>query len=83
MGDLIRAFGVHGCVYACILSITAGVTLQAAEFHVATTGNDANPGTAAAPLRIIQRGAELAQPGAVVTKSIPSGKSPNRAPIPH
>jgi alpha-N-arabinofuranosidase len=68
MRDLMmRAFGVRGFVYACIWSIAAGVALQAAEFHVATTGNDANPGTAAAPLRTIQRGAELAQPGDVVT----------------
>ena len=68
MRDLMmRAFGVRGFVYACIWSIAAGVVLQAAEFHVATTGDDANPGTAAAPLRTIQRGAELAQPGDVVT----------------
>jgi alpha-N-arabinofuranosidase len=68
MRDLtMSALVVRGFVYACILSITAGVALQAAEFHVATTGDDANPGTAAAPLRTIQRGAELAQPGDVVT----------------
>ncbi|MGD0538021.1 MAG: carbohydrate-binding protein [Verrucomicrobiota bacterium] len=40
---------------------------RAAEFHVATTGNDANPGTKKAPLRTIQRAADLAQPGDVVT----------------
>jgi alpha-N-arabinofuranosidase len=39
----------------------------AAELHVAVTGNDANPGTQAAPLRTIQRGADLAQPGDVIT----------------
>ncbi|MCX7827471.1 MAG: DUF1565 domain-containing protein, partial [Verrucomicrobiae bacterium] len=37
------------------------------EFHVATNGHDANPGTRAKPLRTIQRAAELAQPGDVVT----------------
>jgi alpha-N-arabinofuranosidase len=42
-------------------------TIHAAEFHVATNGNDANRGTTAAPLRTIQRAAELAQPGDVVT----------------
>ncbi len=41
--------------------------LAAAEFHVAVTGNDANRGTKAAPLRTIQRAAELAQPGDVIT----------------
>jgi len=38
----------------------------AAEFHVAISGNDANPGTKAAPLRTIQRAADLAQPGDVI-----------------
>ena len=41
--------------------------LHAAEFHVALNGNDANPGTPAAPLRTIQHAADLAQPGDVVT----------------
>jgi len=40
---------------------------QAGEFHVATTGDDANRGTKAAPLRTIQRAADLAQPGDVIT----------------
>src|SRR5678815_832278 len=39
----------------------------AAEFHVAIRGNDANRGTKSAPLRTIQRAAELAQPGDVIT----------------
>ena len=39
----------------------------AAEYHVALNGKDGNPGTAAAPLRTIQRAAELARPGDVVT----------------
>ena len=39
----------------------------ATEFHVAITGNDAGPGTQAAPLRTIQRAADLAQPGDTVT----------------
>ncbi len=46
---------------------TLSATLPAAEFHVATNGNDANPGTHAAPLRTIQRAADLAQPGDVIT----------------
>jgi alpha-N-arabinofuranosidase len=47
--------------------IALAVAAQAAEFHVATNGQDSNPGTQAAPLRTIQRAAELAQPGAVIT----------------
>ena len=43
--------------------VALGTSLSAAEFHVAINGNDANPGTKAAPLRSIQRAAELAQPG--------------------
>jgi alpha-N-arabinofuranosidase len=41
--------------------------LHAAELHVAITGSDANPGTQAAPLRTIQRAADIAQPGDTVT----------------
>ena len=41
--------------------------VDATEFHVAVPGNDQNPGTEQKPLRTIQRGAELAQPGDTVT----------------
>jgi alpha-L-arabinofuranosidase len=47
--------------------ITCAITILGAEFHVATIGDDANPGTRLAPLRTIQRGADLAQPGDVIT----------------
>ena len=51
-----------------LLAVAAfAATIHAAEFHVATNGNDANRGTAAAPLRTIQHAAELAQPGDVIT----------------
>ena len=40
---------------------------HAADLHVATTGNDAHPGTPSAPLRTIRRAAALAQPGDVIT----------------
>ncbi len=40
---------------------------QAAEFFVVPAGNDANPGTRAAPFRTIQHAADLAQPGDVIT----------------
>lgn len=49
------------------IPVLAAAGLHAAEWHVATTGDDANPGTPAKPARTIQRGAELAQPGDTVT----------------
>ena len=39
----------------------------AAEIHVALKGKDANPGTPAAPVRTIQRAADLARPGDTIT----------------
>ena len=39
---------------------------RAATYHVSTTGNDANPGTSAAPFRTIQHAADIAQPGDVI-----------------
>ncbi len=47
--------------------LTLAAAMQAAEFHVALQGNDANPGTSAAPFRTIQHAADLAQPGDVIT----------------
>lgn len=42
-------------------------SLQAHEYHVAKQGSDTNPGALAMPLRTIQRAADLAQPGDVIT----------------
>lgn len=54
-----------------LITIAAVVALatnaRAAEFHVAVSGQDTHPGTPAAPLRTVQRAAELAQPGDVIT----------------
>ncbi len=52
---------------AAALLLASLATAQAADFHVALSGKDANPGTPAAPLRTIQRAADLAQPGDVIT----------------
>ncbi|MFH1918879.1 MAG: right-handed parallel beta-helix repeat-containing protein [Planctomycetota bacterium] len=52
---------------AAALLLVPLAALHAADFHVAPSGNDANPGTQAAPLRTIQRAADLAQPGDVIT----------------
>jgi len=46
-----------------LLLITA---VAGREIHVAVTGDDAAPGTTAQPLRTIQRGADVAQPGDTV-----------------
>jgi hypothetical protein len=51
----------------CLGVLSFAVTLRAGEFHVAKTGDDSNPGTQAAPLLRIQRAAELAQPGDMIT----------------
>ncbi|MGR6919543.1 right-handed parallel beta-helix repeat-containing protein [[Actinomadura] parvosata] len=45
------------------LDVEAGGQQQASALYVATDGNDAGPGTLAAPLRTIQRAVDLAQPG--------------------
>ena len=53
------------------LSLVAVVALAAAagatEFHVALDGRDTNPGTPRRPFRTIQRAADVAQPGDVIT----------------
>lgn len=50
---------------AALVAVAAAA--QAAEIHVAVSGRDSNPGTAAAPVRTIQRAADMARPGDVVT----------------
>jgi alpha-N-arabinofuranosidase len=54
-------------IAACLTALIFVTVTRAAEFHVAPRGNDANPGTQAAPFRTIQHAADLAQPGDVVT----------------
>ena len=54
-------------IIAFVSVVTLAAALSAAEFHVATNGNDAHRGTPAAPLRTIQRAAHLAKPGDVIT----------------
>jgi alpha-N-arabinofuranosidase len=53
--------------FLTFLPVLLLVPLHAAEIHVAPDGNDANPGTGAAPRRTIQAAANLAQPGDVIT----------------
>lgn len=47
--------------------LTLAGLLQAAEYHVATHGQDSQSGSPDAPLRTIQRAADLAQPGDTIT----------------
>jgi alpha-L-arabinofuranosidase len=49
----------------CVLF--AARAAAAAEFHVATTGNDGNAGSALAPFRTISAAAQRAQPGDIIT----------------
>jgi hypothetical protein len=52
---------------SAVLLLTPRLPAQAREFHVAPEGHDAQRGTKAAPLRTIQRAADLAQPGDTIT----------------
>ncbi len=52
-------------IIAAILFLAAAA--PASEIHVAVNGKDTNSGTQTAPLRTIQRAADLAQPGDVIT----------------
>lgn len=47
--------------------ITLTGIVHGTEFNVVINGNDTNPGTQTKPLRTIQRAADLAQPGDVIT----------------
>ncbi len=51
----------------CLAGFMLATTIHATEFHVATTGSDANPGTKKSPFHTIQRAADAAQPGDVIT----------------
>ncbi|MGA2243355.1 MAG: carbohydrate-binding protein [Verrucomicrobiota bacterium] len=54
-------------IFITTLLMSLAWAAGAAEFHVMVTGNDANPGTTAAPFRTIQQAANVAQPGDVIT----------------
>ena len=53
-------------LYLTLFAFTA-VLAQATEFHVATKGDDRNSGTKVSPFRTVQRAANAAQPGDVIT----------------
>lgn len=54
-------------ILALVLTSGGYAALHANEWHVAVNGDDSNPGHKAAPVRTIQRAADLAQPGDVIT----------------
>lgn len=51
------------CCSAILAAFLLGVAAHAATYHVSISGNDANPGTTAAPFRTIQHAADVAHPG--------------------
>ena len=55
---------IHHLIPAVVLALPV---IAATEYHVATTGDDEHPGTAAKPLRSIQAAANRAQPGDTIT----------------
>ncbi|HKN21908.1 MAG TPA: right-handed parallel beta-helix repeat-containing protein [Terracidiphilus sp.] len=52
---------------AVLAALALSSPVQARTFHVSISGSDANSGTEAAPLRSIQRAADLAQPGDTIS----------------
>jgi len=57
----------HAIPFLAVLLLPQSGAVFARDFHVATQGSDANPGTRIAPLHTIQRAADLAQPGDFIT----------------
>ena len=53
----------HTITLLAALLLAPLAALQAAEIYVATTGDDANPGTKARPLATIQAAVNKLQPG--------------------
>ena len=58
---------MRAAIIAFLSITTFAARLPATQLHVAASGNDANRGTKTAPLRTIQRAADLAKPGDVIT----------------
>jgi len=50
-----------------LLALALGFTVSAKEYHVAKTGNDNNNGALNSPFLSIQKAADIAQPGDVIT----------------
>jgi len=66
MNRLDRTLSMRLMSVAAGLWMTVQAVAPAATFHVSPTGSDQAAGTAEAPFRTVQRGADTAQPGDVV-----------------
>ncbi len=53
--------------WVCAMVLISMPTANAVQYHVSVKGSDSNKGTKAAPFLTIQRAADLAQPGDVIT----------------
>jgi alpha-N-arabinofuranosidase len=54
-------------LHVLLAALALAASVHGAEFHVATDGSDSNSGTRKSPFRTIQRAADFAQPGDVIT----------------
>ena len=86
IGRHLRSAGYLICGLVLIGSILGAENGETATFYVATTGNDANPGTEAAPFRTLTKGVKGLKPGDTLyvksgtyaeslNKNIPGGTS--------
>lgn len=57
----------HVSYFQILPVLCAGMTAIAAEYHVATTGRDANNGSSSAPFLTLSAAASIAQPGDTIT----------------
>ncbi len=64
---LTRLITPAGSLFAAFALLWSQNGIEAREYHVSIRGNDSAPGTKSAPLRTIQRAADLAQPGDIIT----------------
>lgn len=67
MSEVARSVGARRFLSIFLVFIASTAVVRAAEFHVSVKGDDSNPGKAKRPLRTIQRAADLAHPGDVIT----------------
>ena len=54
-------------ILSVLLALALGFIISAKEYHVAKTGNDHNDGSLISPFLSIQKAADVAQPGDVIT----------------
>lgn len=57
---------MHLIINTTMITLALGSSLHAAELHVAPTGDDSHPGTAAAPFKTVQAAVDRAGPGDTV-----------------